>query len=391
MKVLWLGALHSDQALRMRKAPNPAAAKWTRGLIGGLKANGVEVIGLTHSYEQAWPKGMLFPGRIADFDRSIDLDWCRYLNVKGAIRDWTLGVAYCRKIRRIIKEKGIDALICYNVREHPYHVEAMRVAHEMGVPCFPIILDGDDPRRDNWHWVLDGTKYATGIVFLSAWMVKNYPGSLPILHLDGGCQAWHGDEGLLKRERNLIVYSGTLDHWRGLELLVQVVNGLKDIDYRFVICGKNDKNGILKLVKNDPRIEIKGFVTDEELHDISLCASAFVNTRDPKNGDNVLNFPSKIPNYLAYGKPIVSTWLPSLSEDYGKYLQIVDQESPEMFAAKIEEILQWNYEMHEQYARRVKPWFLENKLWSTQARRLKGWMSTNGGANNHEQKVYCYS
>jgi len=375
MKILWLGALHSDLAVKSRKAPNAAAAKWTQGLIGGLKANGTEVIGLTHSYEQAWPKGMLLPGSPEDFDSRIELEWCRYVNIKGFIRDWTLGVGYCRKIKRIIEDKGIDALVCYNVLEYPYHVKAMSVAHEMGVPCFPIILDGDDPRRDHWQWVLHGTKDANGIVFLSDWMVKNYPGSLPVLHLDAGCKVWYGDEGLIKRERNLLVYSGTLDHWRGLELLVQVVNCLKDIDYRFIICGKNDKNEILKLVNMDPRIEVKGFVTDEELHDISLRASAFINTRDPKNGDNVLNFPSKIPNYLAYGKPIISTWLPSLSEDYGKYLQIVDQDSPEMFAIKIKEILQWNDEMQEQHAKKVKPWFISNKLWSTQARRLKGWIS----------------
>jgi len=373
MKVLWLGALHSDLALVTRKAPNPAAAKWTRGLIGGLRANGVQVFGLTHSYEQAWPKGFLLPGHDSDFETSITLNWCRYINIKGFIRDWTLGVCYTWKIRRMIDKLGIDYVLCYNVKDYPYHVQAMNVANQMGVPCLPIILDGEDPRRDHWQWVLDGTKKAQGIVFLSAWMVKNYPGKLPVLHLDGGCSAWFGDEAIERREENLIVYSGTLDHWRGLDFMVQVIKRLGNLNYRFVICGKNDKRKIEEMLGNDPRIQVKGFVSDEELHNLSLCASVFVNTRDPQNGDNFLNFPSKIPNYLAYGKPIVSTWLPSLSDDYRKYVQVVDSDDAGSFAKRVDDVLRWTQQDIEDYMHSIKDWFIENKLWSAQSKRLKAW------------------
>jgi glycosyltransferase involved in cell wall biosynthesis len=374
MKILWLGALHSDLALNTRKAPNPAAAKWTRGLIGGLKTNGVEVLGLTHSYEQAWPKGLLFPGSPVDFDSNVELNYCRYINIKGIIRDSSLILGYRNKIRKIIRDRGIDAVVCYNVKDYPFHVEAMKVAHDMGVPCFPIILDGEDPREDQWKWLLEGTKCASGIVFLSDWMINNYPGKLPTLHLDGGCQAWYGEEGLQKREDNLVVYSGTLDHWRGLSFLVDVVGHLEKLDYKLVICGKSEKGVIQKLIKNDSRIDVKGFVSDEELHALSLRASVFINARDPKNGDNVLNFPSKLPNYLAYGKPIVSTWLLSLSPEYRSYLKTVDTDAPFIFASCIEEVLRWKPADYEKHMNLVKGWFLKEKLWSVQAERLKSWM-----------------
>lgn len=379
MRVLWLGALHSDQALRTRKAPNPAAAKWTRGLLGGLRANGVEVFGLTHSYEQAWPKGQFLPGCEEDFDPSISLDWCKYINIKGCVRNGTLTACYKRKIRRIIDKHGIDLVVCYNILEYPYHVRAMRVATSLGVPCFPFILDGDDPRRDQWRWIIEGTRDAKGIVFLSDWMVKNYPGSLPVLHLDGGCSAWFGNEALRKREKNLLVYSGTLDHWRGLDLLTDVVRSLSDSEAEIIICGKNDKDELQKRLGVNRRIEVRGFVTEEELHEISLRASAFINTRDPKNEDNVLNFPSKIPNYLAYGKPIVSTWLPSMSDEYRNYIEVVESDDAEEYSKRVKSVLEWDQQRAEEHMLLIKTWFCENKLWTAQARRLVSWFVHTAG------------
>ena len=374
MKILWLGALHSDHALATRKAPNQAAAKWTRGLIRGLIADGAEVIGLTHCHEQVWPLGELLPGNALDYDAGMKLTGCRYVNVMG-IREWTLGICYSRKMKQLIRSQKIDAVVVYNVMDS-YHVKAMRVAKRLGIPCFPIILDGLDPRRDQWKWVLDGTRDADGVVFLSDWMVKNYPGNLPVLHMDGGCSAWYGDEAEAKTENNLIVYSGGLDHWRGLDFLVDVIRRVTSPQCRFVICGKCDRKDIRRRMGNDPRVDVKGFVSDAELHDLCLRATLFLNTRDPANRDNILNFPSKIPNYLAYGKPVVSTWIDSLSEDYRKVLQVVDSNEGVAFAAEVEKVLSWSETQRKCHAAVVKEWFLRTRLWTVQAQRCLDWMGS---------------
>ena len=375
MRVLWLGGLHSDHALLKRVAVNQAAVKWTRGLIGGLRENGVDVFGLTHCYEQAWPQGEFFPGTQLDFDPGLDLTWCKYMNVPG-LREWDLGVRYSSKVKKIFEQQHIDAMVCYNVL-HPYHVKAMGVARRMGIPCFPIILDGDDPRKDSWRWLLQGTKDADGIVFLSNWMARNYPGDLPVLQMDGGSAAWFGDEAQAKIQKNLIVYSGGLDHWRGLDFLVEVVKQLTNSEYRFIICGKCDQKTIYEKMGCDPRIEVKGFVSDRELHEICLRASVFLNTRDPGIADNILNFPSKIPNYLAYGKPVVSTWIDSLSDDYRKVLQVVESDAPSAFADQVSRTLMWSEAERQRYLHQVREWFLETRLWAVQARRLEKWMTAN--------------
>ena len=122
---------------------------------------------------------------------------------------------------------------------------------------------------------------------------------------------------------------------------------------------------------------MKGFVSDRELHEICLRASVFLNTRDPGIADNILNFPSKIPNYLAYGKPVVSTWIDSLSDDYRKVLQVVESDAPSAFADQVSRTLMWSEAERQRYLHQVREWFLETRLWAVQARRLEKWMTAN--------------
>jgi glycosyltransferase involved in cell wall biosynthesis len=251
----------------------------------------------------------------------------------------------------------------------------MRVASSINVPCYPIILDDDDPRDDQWQALLRNTDGARGVVFLSNWMFKNCPTKLPLLHLDGGSPKWHGDEAEEKTEKNLIVYAGGLDKWRGLDFLIAVVKNLKKSEYRFVICGKCDKDEILKKFDHDPRVDVRGFVSDEELHEICLRAALFLNTRDPSLEKNmVVNFPSKILNYLAYGKPVVSTALTSFSDDYQRFLQIVKEDNPIMFGKKVQEVLEWDTSVRRRHYDELKEWFCANKLWRDQAKRLLDWI-----------------
>jgi len=373
-KILWCGPLFNDVALATKKAPNQAAAKWSRGFLKGLGGMGVEIVGLTHCPEQYWPYGRMFQGVKNLFLTDYRHQAVPYPNIPFC-RDPYLAWQYVRKSKQIIEKEGVDALVCYNVMD-AFHVKTLGLSKQMRVPCFPIILDGADPRKDNWKWVQEGIRDASGVIFLSDWMVKNYPGNLPVLHMDGGCSAWYGDEAKQKVERNLIVYSGGLDHWRGLDFLVEVIRHVTRPECRFVICGKCDREYIRRRMGNDTRVDVKGFVSDAELHDLCLRATLFLNTRDPANRDNILNFPSKIPNYLAYGKPVVSTWIDSLSEDYRKVLQVVDSNEVVAFAAEVTNVLSWSETRRKDHAAVVKEWFLRTRLWTVQAQRCLDWMGS---------------
>lgn len=385
-KVLWCGPFFSDAALREKRAPNQAAAKWSRGLLRGLEANDCEIRVIDCCPEQRWPRGNVF---WQNGDKKWFLDWypCErigYLNVWGLKEHW-LDWQYARAARRLFHEWRPDVVLCYNSL-HSFNVAVMKVAHAHGIKCVPIILDGDDPRRDNWRKLLRDNRFADGVVFLSWWMYKNYPmQNMPLLHMDGGADGFKGvppsttNDYPLTTKQYTLVHTGALDYWRGLEFMKGVVKACKRQDVRFVLCGKCDRGRLWAEFDKDPRVEIKGFLSNEEVDEICRTADILLSVREPKIGDNVVNYPSKIPNYLAWGHPIVSTWVPSFSLDYNDILDIPADDTPEAFVMKIDEVLAWDDTKRQEKFEKIKVWFEGRKSWVKQAERLVEFLKSIAG------------
>jgi len=377
MKILWVGPFFSDFALATRREVNQAASKWSRGLLSALShCPETEIRVLSSCSAQRWPRGKVV---WQDANRKWFLDWfpCEgvgYCNVAG-IKATCLKRAYAARARKLFKTWRPDIVLCYNSL-HAEHVAVMREAARLGIKSVPIILDGDDPREDNWKWLLRGNRYASGIVFLSYWVAQNYPNqSIPILHMDGGADGFKGAPPLpttTTKTYNL-VHTGALDYWRGLDFMRRVIKCCKRQDVRFVFCGKCDKAKMWAAFDNDPRVEIKGFLSNEEVDSVCRSADVFLNVREPSVGDNILNYPSKVPNYLAYGKPVVSTWIDSFSPDYRDILDVCDN-TPDGFVHMLDRVLTRTDEQRGCQYNRIKTWFCNCKSWAAQARRLIGFL-----------------
>lgn len=383
MKILWCGPFFSDAALQEKKAPNQAAAKWSRGFLRGLEAAGVEIRVIDHCSEQRWPRGRVFwqgnsPRWFLDWFPCERVSYCNAWGVKDTWLAW----AYARAARRIFSTWRPDIVLCYNSL-HSFNVACMREASKVGVRSVPIILDGDDPRQDNWTKLVRDNRFASGIVFLSWWMYQNYPNhNLPLFHMDGGADGFKGilsETSLPVPPRSTctytLVHTGALDKWRGLDFMRGVVRACRRSDVRFVFCGKCDKATMWAEFGNDPRVEVKGFVSNEEVDKISRKADAFLNVRTPGLGDNLVNYPSKVPQYLAWGKPVVSTWNDSFSPDYRDILEVCD-DTPEGFVRVLEDVLAWDEEKRRAKFNQIKVWFDERKSWTRQSSRLLDFIGT---------------
>lgn len=376
MKILFVGP-NSSEFARATHHGDVAASRWANGLLSALSGRH-EIMVLTHIHERPWPLGECF-WRGRD-DRYLNLNWpCEVVPYPAICKlRWRyLAWAYPYKARKLFRQHRFDAVVLYNCLD-AYSVAVMREAKKAGIPSFPIILDGDDPRRDNWSKILADTKDARGVVFLSHWAAVNFPSKLPRLHLDGGADRWNGQKESpceLEREPYLFVHTGALDKWRGLDFMKEVVRLIdgQNLPVRILLCGR-----ILPEMRNAFAgrrcVEMKGFVTDDELTAICQNAFGFLNVRDPKVGDNILNYPSKIPHCLSYGKPIVSTWIDSFSPDYRGVLAVDASNSPSTFVDVIKrQINQSKDQLRQQYDI-MKSWFNMNKLWTIQAQRLALWI-----------------
>lgn len=379
MRILWSGPYYSDYALKMKTTPAPSELRWSVGLMSAVnKIAEVEVV--NHVPEQRWPKGRVIwqSGDAKWFRDDLPVSRIGYLNVVG-LKDACLCQAYARNVRRMLKQGRFNVFMCYNSL-HPYHVAAMREAKKLGVKVVPIILDGNDPRGDNWQKLTRDNRYADGVVFLSYWAYENYPGMVdggrgrpPVLQLDGGENEWRG--GVCCSSHDVqssftVVHTGALDKWRGLRVMQKLLKVFDRRDVRFVFCGKCDRVKRLAELGNDSRIEVKGFVSEEEMNEICRCADAFISVRDPEVGDNVLNYPSKIPYCLSWGKPVVSTWVESFSPDYRDVLVVPMENDAVGIAKKLNEIVSWTDEQRSKHFELQRRWFESRKTWAIQAHRL---------------------
>ena len=120
------------------------------------------------------------------------------------------------------------------------------------------------------------------------------------------------------------MYAGILEPVTGVDMLLKAFSRINNPTIRLKISGKGS---MVKLVqeaaKQDDRITYLGCVPYEEY----LCnlkqADVLVNPRNMDLPENENNFPSKIMEYLATGKPIISTRFPGW-EKYNEYIDFCE-------------------------------------------------------------------
>ena len=120
------------------------------------------------------------------------------------------------------------------------------------------------------------------------------------------------------------MYAGILEPVTGVDMLLKAFSRISNPFVRLKISGKGSlENMVQAAAKQDARITYLGCVPYEEY----LCnlkrVNVLVNPRNMNLPENQNNFPSKIMEYLATGKPIISTRFPGW-ERYNKYIAFCD-------------------------------------------------------------------
>jgi len=372
MRILWLGPWHSDAALFERRAVNQAATHWSRGLLKGLSEHGCEIRVCTHCREQLWPMGELWPGRSSDFDSTFPVRTDGYLNFPGVRDAWLAGV-YRRMVVKEVETFRPDIVFCYNLE--PYHCAVADIFVKQKITWVPIILDQDDPELDSWKKLTSQTRGASGLVFLSDWGYRHCPLSPPRIHLDGGVASWQGEERF-RADNRQIVYSGKFDdRYGGLDTLFAIFAAIQMPDCKFILTGKDSKDKLKSYIRHEPRAEYMGFLNEEKLHEIHQQASVFINPRPPDVRDNRMTFPSKLLQYLSYGKPVVSTWTDGLAPEYRELLLVPSAGTSQGYAELVERAILFSEDERRALYSKIQKWVEESHTWFAQTDRLIRWVN----------------
>lgn len=371
MNFLIFGTILNKDSFTYNLAANPASTKWLNGLATGLSESGNKITLLGHCYEQAWPKGKLFPGKRRYLEDKFDNHLVRFLNVPG-MRFSSMARSYYRQAERQLSQSRYDVIVTYN--PYPWHASpARRLSKKFNIPWISLNLDFDDVGPE-WAKFLQQAGDANGHVFLSKWGFREAP-VVSKLHLDSGVAQLNPLFGPREQGATLnLLYLGGLGRDNGLEVLMGLPKAIPDANVRFIFGGKahpEPSRRLKQLAMQDSRVEYRGFVQDDEVEELFARADVFLNPRDPDSIVNDMVFPSKILHYLASGKTLVSTWTKGLDEAYRDLMIVADGASVQDYSKAVRAAMSETRNERVLRAARIRKFLEETRLWSIQAERFR--------------------
>jgi glycosyltransferase involved in cell wall biosynthesis len=372
--LLWLGGVFDEDSLLSQPSISPAANRWQSGLIYGLNHHGIRVRSVGHLPEPMWPKGRLkISSRTARLASGFEGELIGYPNIPR-IRMWFLAERYKRMVGSTIRRLGKPAaVISYNA--YTYNVAAAALANKKyDVPWVCIVADV--PESESELRVYDNALKQSELE--------------PNIHLDGTADGVKidpsnsSDDGseATQDKRKTILFTGAMNKWAGVDFLVSAFSTLDRADIRLQLCGPGKPTAETRqTIASDPRIEFLGLVPEVRLRELSFTADVFANPRPSHIPGNESNFPSKILEYLTYGKPIISTITPGISPEYRDVLIPVTQETDVGLSEAISHAVDLSPGEREAIHANSVALIEGSKTRESQAGRLIEWMKSEIGMN----------
>lgn len=136
----------------------------------------------------------------------------------------------------------------------------------------------------------------------------------------------------VSNEKFLIIYAGSLERGSGIDFLLQLLDKMATLPIfdlvSIQIYGDGYyKNDILVKEKLNKIISYKGNIDKKELFNMYRKANVLILPRDPDDVLTKYTFPSKLFEYIFFGKTVVSNNLNGIPYEYLNYLTIPHDKS----------------------------------------------------------------
>jgi glycosyltransferase involved in cell wall biosynthesis len=130
-------------------------------------------------------------------------------------------------------------------------------------------------------------------------------------------------------------------------------------------------------MSQDARIHYHGFISDSELRALQGDADALLSFYLPDDVCAQGRFPSKLLEYLAHLKPVLSTRAPGISPEYDSILRFFNPLQQTSFDDAIRDLMSLTPNEKHQDVAHTYDFLMQNKLWESQAQRLVAFVRQN--------------
>ena len=173
-------------------------------------------------------------------------------------------------------------------------------------------------------------KRLQGLIVLAEGLAMDYAPGVPYLVVEGIAPTIKRiySEKREAHSKFVIMFAGTLKKEYDIKMLLDSLQYL-DNNVELWIFGRGDlEDEVREFEAHDSRLNYFGFLPPEELRIIAQKASAFISHLPTGGWFTRYKFPSKILEYMALGRPVISTRYPTIPREYGPYIVWIDEESP---------------------------------------------------------------
>jgi glycosyltransferase involved in cell wall biosynthesis len=213
-----------------------------------------------------------------------------------------------------------------------------------------------------------------GLVVVSDAIIRDFSLHAPHIRVEGGVIESAFPTAAARRIDSasfVMVAAGSLDEANGFIVLLAAFCKLSGTHYRLRIAGAGPLEAeVRRAAALDSRIEYCGYLAFADVLRLYESADVLVNLRLTKSVNTKYFFPSKLMEYLASGRPVISTCTGHVEEEFGQFTFLLREETPDALVAAVQEVERLGKDVREQKGAMAREYMMANKTWTVQGRRV---------------------
>lgn len=288
---------------------------------------------------------------------------------------------------KVKKEKGqtyaiCDALNIANVYGIKLACKLKRIPLVLVVTDLPDMLKGGRIKKFIGNRVL---KKADAFILLTEQMnekvnSKKKPYIVLEGHSDADLQVLDDNEKFeVKEGKKVVLYAGSTVREYGIFNLIEGVKkaNVDDIELRIFGTGGGVEEELKEISLASPKIKYMGVLPNADIVNMEMQSSLLVNPRPSGQEFTKYSFPSKNMEYMISGTPLLTTKLPGMPTEYYEHVYLLEDESPNGIAKKIEEIFSLSFKERNQKGKGAREFVRENKSNVVQGAKITEFLRSN--------------
>ena len=384
LKFLWIGKYASEkifQEMAQKGYKDPAAQVSQSNIIHALdelnvKLDTLNAYNVPYKYTDKYVKEQVWSR--TGYSKDVSIGYRNIMYFSHIIRTWKLKLAAKKWIAENSSEDSITILVygmqssllaaAIEIKKRLYNSKIYLM-----VPDLPQYMDMDMSILKKMLKQLDWLKIKYQMESVDGYILytKNMANFLNIPD-----DRWILMEGSIKlneykktiapkcqKKRISVMYSGMIDKKYGIEELLKAIELIGNENYEFWFTGMgNAVQAVIEQSKTDSRIKYLGFLPSRgALLEKQRQATMLINMRLSTEEGSAYCFPSKILEYMATGRPVLTFKIKGIPDEYYKYLIEMKSTSPEDIVNAIKFVAQCPEEKRNQIGNIAKDFVVNNK------------------------------